>query len=323
MIEIAWPWFAAALPLPVLIAIAAPRAPEAGRSAVRVPFFAAVGMWSAAPAGRRKQRRLLVAVAAWLLLVSAACRPQLIGEAIGLPVTGRDLMLAVDISGSMKTKDLVIEGSQRASRLQVVKQVAGEFIARRQGDRIGLILFGTRAYLQTPLTFDRKTVRTLLDEAVIGLAGERTAIGDAVGLAVKRLHARPAQSRVLVLLTDGSNTAGALEPSRAGEMARMDGLRIHAVGVGANAMPVNRRLGSYAVNPSSDLDEKSLAKLAESTGGQYFRARNAAELESIYALIDALEPTSRDDEVLRPVNELYAYPLAVALPFSARNAGPR
>ena len=180
----------------------------------------------------------------WRLL-----RPQWVGEPIALRISGRDLMLAVDLSGSMKRRDMQV-GRDWVTRLAVVKRVAGEFIARRDGDRIGLILFGTRAYLQAPLTFDRPTVRTLLsEEAVIGLAGEQTAIGDAIGLGVKRLRERPAENRVLVLLTDGANTAGEVNPMDAARFAAKLGLKIYTIGVGADVAMMRRLYGSVARQP--------------------------------------------------------------------------
>ena len=174
--------------------------------ALRVPWFKEV---SGSQGG--SLRRPLLAVLAglvWLLLVFAAARPQWVGEVQDLPVTGRDLLLAVDISGSMDTQDMLAWQGRAVNRLVVVKEVAGDFIERRKGDRVGLILFGSRAYLQTPLTFDTETTATLLSEAEIGLAGRETAIGDAIGLAVKRLREDSATDRVLVLLTDGANTSG-------------------------------------------------------------------------------------------------------------------
>jgi Ca-activated chloride channel family protein len=199
------------------------------------------------------------------------------------------------------------------TRLEVVKQVAGEFIERRDGDRIGLILFGTRAYLQAPLTFDRPTVRTLLEEAVIGLAGEQTAIGDAIGLGVKRLKERPAKNRVLILLTDGANTAGEVHPLDAARFAAKLGLKIYTIGVGADVAMMRRLYGTARVNPSADLDEPTLAAIARATGGRYFRARQTNELVDIYRTLDELEPVIGDEEQFRPTTELYYWPLALAL----------
>ena len=175
-----------------------------------------------------------------------------------------------------------------------------------------MILFGTQAYLHVPLTFDRKTVSQLLDEAVIGLAGPSTAIGDAIGIAVKRLRENDADDKVLILLTDGANTAGTIDPIRAAELAADSGLKIHTIGIGADEMMVRRLFSTFKVNPSRDLDEKTLTEIAESTGGRYFRARDTEELTEIYAEIDRLEPIERGGEHFRPVTSLFMWPLAVA-----------
>jgi Ca-activated chloride channel family protein len=309
--EFAWPWLLAALPLPLLVAWWYPRAPDNPGSMLRIPFFAAVAAARGVRPAQRSRLRLTLATLIWLLLVLAAARPQFVGEAISMPVSGRDLLLAVDISGSMQTEDMVLK-QQTTDRLTAVKAVAGDFIERRAGDRLGLILFGQQAYLQTPLTFDRDTVRTLLNEAAIGLAGRETAIGDAIGLAVKRLREQPQDNRVLILLTDGANTAGAIEPLRAADLAAKEGVRIYTIGIGADQMTVRSLFGSQRVNPSADLDETMLTAIAEKTGGRYFRARDIEGLAGIYQLLDQLEPVSADSETLRPVAELYAWPLAAA-----------
>jgi Ca-activated chloride channel family protein len=213
----------------------------------------------------------------------------------------------------MRTEYMILNNVQ-TNRLTVVQTVAGDFIERRLNDRVGLILFGSRAFLQTPLTFDRTTVKTLLDEAEIGLAGKETAIGDAIGLAVKRLREQPAEgSRVLILLTDGANNAGEIEPERETSLAVQQGIRIYTIGVGADEMVVSGSFGSNRVNPSADLDENMLRNIAAQTGGRYFRARDSAGLATIYALLDELEPVEVDEEVYRPVRELYDWPLAAAL----------
>jgi Ca-activated chloride channel family protein len=255
---------------------------------------------------------MMLAIVAWLLLVCAAARPQWIGAPVSLPVSGRDLLLAVDVSGSMKIKDMELEG-RAANRLEVIKQVAGDFIQRRRGDRIGLILFGTRAYLQAPLSLDRQTVKQLLDEAMIGIAGEKTAIGDAIGLAVKRLRERPGQKKVLILLTDGANTAGTITPLKAAELAAKLDVVIYTIGIGAERMVVDTFFGRRLVNPSSDLDETTLKKIAELTHGHYFRAREREDLEKIYAIIDKYEPVVDRDQALRPIHDLFYWPLALAL----------
>ena len=310
-IEFASPWLLAALPLPILVAWLLPAAADTAGAALRLPFYNALHASMGEGRGSRSRWRLLLASLAWCCLVIAAARPQVLGDPVQLPVSGRDLLLAVDISGSMETADMLL-GKQVATRLAAVKYVAGDFIQRREGDRLGLILFGDQAYLQTPLTFDRNTTSIQLDEAAIGLAGQRTAIGDAIGLAVKRLRDQPQENRVLILLTDGENTAGTVDPQKAADIAASSGVRIYTIGVGADERVVSGFFGKRRV-ANSELDEPALIAIAEKTGGQYFRARDIAGLEAIYRLLDELEPVSGDEEVFRPVHELYMWPLATAL----------
>ncbi len=309
-----WPWAFALLPLPLLVRMLLP--PVQRQLAVAyVPFAAEWPDASAARSDTYERLRLWLAALIWLLVIVAAARPQWVGDAVELPVSGRDLMLAVDISGSMQTQDFVI--SDRAvDRLTATKVVADAFIERRKGDRIGLILFGSNAYVQTPLTFDRKTVRRLLDEAVVGLAGKATAIGDAIGLATKRLQqgrTGASAEQVLILLTDGVNTAGVVSPLQAAELAAKRGLKIYTIGIGADAMMVESFFGSRQVNPSAELDEQTLTAIAEKTGGKYFRAHNTKELQGIYQLIDQLEPVVKDKQAYRPRHALFMWPLALAL----------
>ena len=317
MIEFAWGWVFYLLPLPLLMRWLLPAVASRQRAALRVPMMERFEQQrlTGTPSGRRPFL-LILALMAWVLLLGAAARPGWVGEAIELPVSGRDLMLAVDLSGSMEAEDFVVQG-QTINRLVATQLVAGEFIERRIGDRIGLILFGRNAYVQTPLTFDRKTVRILLNEAAIGLAGKETAIGDAIGLAVKRLRASTDEGAlersILILLTDGANTAGEVEPLKAAELAATAGLTIYTIGIGADEMIVRSLFGSQRVNPSRDLDEKTLTAISEATGGRYFRARDTQGLNQIYALIDELEPIARESKQFRPQRSLLHWPLAAAL----------
>ena len=313
MLDFAWPWFFLALPLPWLISRFMPPAPEAAGLALRVPFLHELELLTPGHSAAIVRHRFpWIAGVVWLLLLIAAARPEWQGDAIEQAVSGRDLMLAVDLSGSMEISDFVLRG-KKVDRLTATKAVAGEFIDRRVGDRVGLILFGEKAYLQAPLTFDRKTVRTLLDEAVIGLAGDKTAIGDAIGLGVKRLKDNPKDQRVLILLSDGANTAGAVTPLQAADLAARTGLKIYTIGIGADEMLVRDLFGSRKVNPSQDLDEPTMRGIAEKTGGQYFRARDIKEFQDIYRLLDQLEPVERDKRYYRPHTELYPWPLGLAL----------
>lgn len=313
MIEFACPWAFLLLPLPYLVHMLFPPALSAEEAALWVPSLQPFTENRHQRSRRRWPWWLLVPMLlCWLLLVIATAQPQWLGEPLELPVSGRDLVLAVDLSGSMKTADFVLEG-KTVDRLTALKSVAVEFIRRRQGDRLGLILFADQAYVQTPLTFDRQTVEQLLNEAVLGLAGEKTAIGDAIGLAVKRLKDVQTDKRILILLTDGANTAGQVSPLKAAELAASKGLRIYTIGIGADEMTVGSFFFKRTVNPSADLDEKSLRAIAEKTGGRYFRAHDTAELEQIYEMLDKLEPVEKEQKVFRPVTTLYHWPLAIAL----------
>lgn len=327
MINIVWPWVYLLLPLPFLIRWLPAKKGQSG-GVLKVPFYnELVSLGEKTDVNVKTfDKWYYFFLAIWILLLIAASRPQWMGEPVALPVTGRDLMLSVDISGSMELPDLKLKGKP-VTRLQVVKFVAGKFIQRRVGDRLGLILFGKRAYIQTPLTFDRTTVNQMLDEAEIGLAGKETAIGDAIGLAVKRLREQASSDRILILLTDGANTAGEIDPKKAAELAAAEGLKIYTVGIGAESMDLHNAsgvtslnpftlFGNRTINPSRDLDEETLTYIASKTGGQYFRAKDTAALEDIYRKLDELEPTVKDEKTYRPVNELYYFFLAGALFFS-------
>jgi len=311
MIHLAWPWMALLLPLPLLrYALSSPAQPRG--ATVFVPIAESLAGASVAATVRAPSRGRLIFAAIWLLLVAAAVRPQWLGEPLPIPTTGRRLMLAVDVSGSMATEDM----SGGASRLRVVQSVAGRFIDGRHGDRVGLILFGTQPYLQAPLTADLSTVHRFLNEAVVGVAGTETAIGDAIGLAIKRLRAESGSGRraapgqtVLILLTDGENDAGAMPPEEAARLAAQSGLRIYTIGVGA--APGSGFFGMGTGN--TDLDEDSLKAIAKATGGEYFRATDAAALQAVYHQIDKLEPAEGTQQWLRPADEWFTWPLAAAL----------
>ena len=312
MLQLVWPWMLAAVVAPLAVARVAPRAPHAPGAPVRVPYFEEALAWSSRPAGWRPRIRQAIALLAWCALVLAAARPQWVGDPVPLPVRGRDLMLALDLSGSMREQDMK-GGAGFEARIDVVKRVAGDFVVRRAGDRIGLILFGTRAYLQAPFTLDLDTVSEMISETVLGLAGEQTAIGDAIGLAVKRLRERPMERRVLVLLTDGADTASEVDPLAAARFAAAEGITVYAVGVGADEEVAARWFGTRRMRTRSVLDESTLQTIASMTGGRYFRARDTAGLEEIYRLIDVLEPIGGDDEVFRPARELFHWPLGLSV----------
>lgn len=288
-LDFAWPWLLALLPLPWLLRIVlAPLETNTALRMPRLPQSLATSMRSRLPLG--------LTALAWLLLVLAAARPQLPGPAIPQPASGRDLMLAVDVSMSMATADLRL-GQQTVERLQAARTLADKFLERRQGDRIGLLVFGAQAYLHTPLSFDLQAVRAALGTAQAGLAGRETALGDAIALAVKHLKTLPDSARVLVLLTDGANTAGSLSPARAAWLARRENVRIHAIGIGA----------------APELDEAALRDIAGQTGGSYARASDGAALDQFLTRIDGIEAIAHTAPVALTMRELYVWPLALAL----------
>lgn len=254
------------------------------------------------------------AFSAWTLLVIACANPQWLGQPLPIHQDGRNIMLVVDLSPSMSIPDLQ-KGNRVINRLQSVKTVAADFIDKRQGDKLGLILFGSKAYLQTPLTFDRQTVSSMLNDATIGLAGDHTAIGDAMGLAIKKFTTENIKSRVLILLTDGANNAGVIDPIEAIELAKQNNIKIYTIGIGASQLKINNGFGSLMVNPSADLDESLLKNIASKTQGQYFRAEDQTSLANILESINQLEPVSVENKTARPITALFYWPLAAALFF--------
>lgn len=318
MISFEWIWVFLFAPLPLIIYWLLPPAKHSNQAVLKVPFYDEIEEINQGRSlGKSKSTfRLGLLLLIWLLLLLAGAKPTWIGNEIALPTKGRDLMLAVDVSGSMQQQDMKIN-DQAVDRLTAVKSVLRTFIQQRKGDRLGLILFGSNAYLQSPLTFDQVTLEQFLLEARIGIAGEATAIGDAIGLSIKRLKDRPVDSRILILLTDGSNNAGEVEPLQAAKLAKEKELKIYTIGIGADEMTKPGIFGSSFfsrnINPSADLDEKTLSEIAIATGGQYFRARDTADLDKIYQEIDKLEPIEAADKSYRPKKSLYWWFLSAAL----------
>ncbi|GAA5079014.1 vWA domain-containing protein [Lysobacter panacisoli] len=312
----AWPWMLLALPLPWLARWLLPPVRHDASAALRVPFGERIDR--VARAGGRTAfggRVGWLAWLGWILLCVAAARPQQLGEAVQPPQAGRDLMLALDLSGSMREPDMDL-GGRTVDRLTAAKAVLADFLDRRGGDRVGLIVFGRRAYALTPLTHDLASVRQQLEDSVIGLAGQETAIGDAIALAAKRLRAQPAEQRVLVLLTDGVNTAGMLQPKKAAEIAHNEGVRIHTIAFGGEGSLSLFGLQLPMPGAGDEIDEATLREIARSTGGRFFRARDTSQLVGIYAEIDRLEPVERPGQAVRPRIERYPYPLAASLAFA-------
>jgi Ca-activated chloride channel family protein len=304
MFEFEWLVMFLFLPLPLLLRKIVPAARETQAQALNVPFLEDFQQTVQKRKKGRNRLLLLLAGLAWISLVTAAAKPVWIGKNIDLPASGRNIMLAVDLSGSMRERDFLING-RVVNRLVATKSIAGDFIKRREGDRIGLILFGDAAFVQSPLTLDRQTVFQLLQETQINLVGQNTAMGDAIGLAVKRANKHPDQKQILILMTDGEASIG-VDVAEATEIAANAGLKIYTIGIGS-VQP-----GGF-FGRRSTLDEKTLRYVAEKTGGQYFPARNTQQLEEIYKEVDKLEPIAREREQWRPRTDLFTWPLALSL----------
>lgn len=313
MFEFHWPLCFLLLPLPWLYRRWLPAA-QARSAALQVSFIERLRAVQPLASETRNLGRKWPHVLVWVLLLCAAARPQWLGEPLPTAVSGRDMMLAVDLSGSMEFRDMQLDGRE-VDRLTLVKELLGDFIERRHGDRLGLVLFGSQAYVQAPLTHDRQAIAEWLDESFIGLAGRETAIADAIGLSIKRLLSEPASSRVLILISDGANTVGRLSPLRAAQLAAEHQIRIFSIGVGADTPPQESTFSFLGLqsDPSIELDESSLQEIAQLTGGEYFRARNAEDMQAIYRRLDQLEPALRTGLPERHASALYHWPLGLAL----------
>lgn len=312
MYELAQPWLLVLILVAPFLWFVLPREPISLSVALKVPFFDALQTRiDKGKLGRDRLGNIKIFFAIWLLLVLAVAGPQWVGSPVPLERKGRNIMMVLDLSGSMELNDMLQDG-QPASRLAIVKKAAKDFVQARIGDRIGLILFGSQAYLQTPLTFDRQSVMLRIDDASVGLAGKTTSIGDALGLAVKRLQSVPLKSRVIILLTDGANNSGVLAPLKAAELAAGDDIKVYTIGLGAEVDPHAISQALYGFNTQSDLDEDTLQTIAKMTGGRYFRATDTESLQAIYGTINTLETVSQEETQVRPRKEYYPWPLTIA-----------
>lgn len=300
-------WALLLLPLPLLVRWLVPPYREA-RPALRAPFFDELAGASGTPPaeGAVVQERTwiqsLVGIVVWALLVVALARPVWVEPPIERVETGRDLLLAVDLSGSMSTTDFAAPDGTRVSRLDAVKAVIDDFLARREGDRVGLIVFGTAAHAQVPFTPDLEAARKLLDETQVAMAGPQTAVGDAIGLGIKLFEKSDAKDRVMILLTDGNDTASRVTPRKAADLAASEGVVIYPIGV-----------GDPAAAGEDPLDVATLDEIADATGGKTFLAADAAGLEAAYDELDALEPSEFEVKSWRPRRPLFPWPLGAAV----------
>ncbi len=325
MFEFHWPWMALLLLLPLLARLFWLRPPNAQHEAVegtRTTLLHPMLGHLQSAFDTRKPRQPLSAhlhsgllMLLWAALVVALMRPQWLEPHTENRTAGYDLMLAVDTSRSMTALDFTLNDEQ-VSRMQVVKGVVSQFIKGRQGDRVGLVIFGSRAYLLSPLTFDRDAVDKLLNELVPAIAGPATAMGDAMGLGVKKLRERPEGSRVLILVTDGKNEGGIIPPLKAAELAKQEGIKIYTIGVGSDEKQVrmlDADMRSYVWAEGLGFDEATLKEIANITGGAYFRATDTEALEKIYRRIGELEKSEAESRTLFIPRPLYPWPLGFAL----------
>lgn len=313
MFHFYWPWFALLLPLPLFIRWLFPAKNE--KESWQIHFPAIDRLKNAFPQSSGQAAspwQLWLIYLAWIFLVLALMQPEKQDSFVQVKNKGYDLMLAVDISGSMQAIDFSTK-TEVISRLDATKNVVSKFVLGRQGDRVGLVTFGEHAYLHVPLTFDTLSVSKMLNNTLSGMAGQATAIGDAIGLSVRTLRERPEGSRVLVLLTDGEDNASSIPPLEAAKLARQYGIKIYTIGIGKNGtVPFPTGHGGYQMARVT-IDEGLLKEIAGITGGQYYSATNQKALASIYEKINELEKTESDQNVYLIREPLYMYPLGIAL----------
>lgn len=305
--------------LPLVVYFMFPAIKKTYGDALKVPFLADIKQIQSVsgkgisfkPAVFSAIKIFLLALV-WVLMVLALCRPQWVGKPIPVKNEGREILLVVDISNSMSEEDFQYK-NKMYSRLTAVKNVIDNFIDKRTSDRIGLVLFGTQAYLQAPLTYDKQSVKEILWNADAGMAGNSTSIGDAVGVALKNLaesEGKP-ENKVIILLTDGENNDGSLSLPQAIALAKEEGVKIYTIGAGSDSE--NFFGGLFSIPVNTGLDEESLQALAEETKGNYFRAKDVNSLFQIYNEIDKLEPMTSEGRYVQEVKELYPYAAAMAL----------
>ncbi len=308
-----WPLSVIALLLPFVVwRFTSPINPQGDKQALCVPFFRAIQNQIATGIHIRRSSFALLFFFAFVALVVAAMRPVSFDAPIYIPTNGRQMMLVLDVSGSMAEPDF-IWNNKRTTRLNAVQNIADDFIENRKGDAVGLTIFGTQAYLYTPLTLDTKTAAQMLREIGVGMAGEKTAIGDALLVALKQMTDIPSDKKVIVLLSDGYANAGIVHPKEAIEMAQKMGVKIHTIAMGSDKKTVQSFFFQHEINPSADLDEVLLEQMAKQTGGTYFRVKTTEDLKQVYDALNQIEPSEMDGQTIRPKTELFFIPLLIAM----------
>ncbi|GGF58725.1 membrane protein [Azorhizobium oxalatiphilum] len=308
MLTFAYPLLALLLPLPLLVYWLLP-VHETRRAAVRVPYFIALARIGGAATrqgiGRRGLWRTLMLGLCWGLVLLALMRPQWVMPPVHHERPARDLLLLVDLSGSMDTQDFTDASGRTVSRLTAVKQVLDDFLTRRDGDRVGIVVFGNAPFALVPFTTDLKLARQMLAEMQVGMAGPRTVLGDAIGLGINLFAASKAPSRTMIALTDGNDTASSVPPAEAARIAKDRGIVIHTVAA-----------GDPAAAGEEKLDEAALRDVATTTGGGFYRALDRAGLADIYDRLDKVEARKVETVSFQPRMEVYWVPLAALLVLS-------
>lgn len=308
-----WPWILLAVFVPLIVYRFLPASERTHTTqALYWPFFEQLKTHLEKDSGQTRRLSRWLFFGFWICLVVAAARPVYWTDPIVLSQQQRNLMLVLDVSGSMEEHDFSV--NQKAlSRLDIVKYLTYDFLQKRQGDQVGMVLFGTQAYPYVPLTSDVQTAAQMLQELSVGMAGDRTSIGDALVLALKNLQSAPTQSQVIILMSDGQANAGVITPQKAAELAKEMGVKIYTIGIGGGAYALPSAFGLPAMAVAGALDEKTLQEIAQTTGGAYFRAKTTQDLAQIYQHIEKLEPIEQENIIVRTHKELFYIPCLLAL----------
>lgn len=315
MFSFLWPIVAVLLPLPLIVRRMLKPAQNQPliNGAIKVPFFNRLEKISEKK-GNISKGTFLWPVLAWICFVAAAMRPVWLGTPVPVQNNARNIMLALDVSGSMAEEDFDLKGLP-VTRLDMLKALTKDFIVSRTGDNVGLVIFGSEAYVYAPLSPDIKTLLELNSEIGIGIAGQQTAIGEALALATQNSASVPAESRIVILMSDGYANAGSVNVDEGIKLAKNQWVKVYTVGIGSSAKLVQDFFGTVQVNPSLDLDEETLKRIADETGGQYFRAKTTKDLTQIYDLINELEPIEQNKHFIQPRKELFYWPLLSGMIF--------
>ena len=313
MYELNHPWALSLCIMPALVYYGLSALTVEYKLALKIPFFT---QWQQThldgKLGSQQCLWFFHWVVIWCLLVLALAGPRWVGEPQSLKYESHNVMMVLDISGSMGLEDMPSQHHHLTTRWSVVKKTALDFVTHRTEDKMGVVLFGERAYMFAPLTYDQTTLKQRIEDASVGLAGQATALGDAMGVAIKHLQNMPSKGRIMILLTDGVANAGVVPPLKAAELAKQEGIKIYSIGLGPDENTKNLPNIFWQMQHVNDLDEKTLKEISQITGGKYYRAMDEKSLSDIYADIQKLEPVAQSRQDLRPEKQYFFWPLGLA-----------